>query len=344
MIKYNNTLITSLSESVYDCVNKLLEEYQSLNPSFKYNLSFATNYDTNCEPDVFDVVLQLGTIERVPAHFVKVGEKEEMIFAGITDIVLSVLNPVSMKYTENLPFTQLQSKTLSEDYSNQTFANVGQSEDFPIVDDETLNKIEDTVRLLEGLSTFMYRKSLIVNDYEFTIMTDLPQVTGEFDYGVYRITEEIYAGVKFQKVGDFQITSGENVKLMFDFGTEENPQWEEFYALNDFLFAYGMTDNKYPVSPKALVQNANNQMQIQITISAPAFTKIGANKRLLEWLETGQLQKTNFIRMKYSEDNGLTWKKTRVNINSLDYPRNINAFGTHIYTLFVLDPIEKVGD
>ena len=344
MIKYNNTLITSLSESIYDCVDKLLEEYQSLNPSFKYKLSFATNYDTDCEEDVFDIVMQLGTIERVPAHFSTVGEREEMVFAGITDLVLSVLNPISMKYTNNLPLTQIQNKTLTDDYSNQSYANVGKSEDFPIVDDETLNKIEDSVRLLEGLSTFMYRKSLIVNDYEFTIMTDLPQVNGEFDYGVYRITEEIYAGIKFQKINDFQISSGENIKLMFDFGTEDKPDWQEFYALNDFLFAYGMTDNKYPVSPKALVQNANNQMQLQLTISAPAFTKIGANKKLIDLMEAGLLQKTNFIRIKYSEDNGVTWKKTRVNINSLDFPRNINAFGTHIYTLFVLDPIEKVGD
>ena len=342
MIRYNNTLITSLSESLYDCVNALLKEYQELNPSFKYNLSFATNYDTDVPEDVFDIVMQIGSIDRVPAHYINLGEREEMIFAGITDIALSVLNPVSLKYTNNLPLTQLQNKTLSNDFTNQSSTNVGQSEDYPELDEETLDKIEDSARLLEGLSTFMYRKSVIVNDYEFTIMTDLPQMSGEFEYGVYRLTEEIFAGVKFQKINDFKITSGENIKLMFNFGTDDNPDWQEFYALNDFLFSYGMTDVKYPVSPKALVQNANNQMQLQLTISAPAITSIGANKKLIELMESGLLQKTNFLNMKYSEDNGKTWKKTRVNINSLDYPRNINAFGTHIYTLFVLDPITKV--
>ena len=112
MIKTTNTLITSLSESIYDCVNLMLKEYQDLNPSFKYKLSFATNYDTEVQEDVFDIVLQIGTIDRVPAHYSKIGEKSELIFAGITDIALSILNPVSLKYTHNLPLTEIQNKIL----------------------------------------------------------------------------------------------------------------------------------------------------------------------------------------------------------------------------------------
>lgn len=342
MIRTINPFISSLSDSIYDCVDLLLKQYQDLNPSFKYNLSFATNYDTDVPEDVFDIVLQIGTIDRVPAHYSRVDNVEDLIFAGITDISLSVLNPVSIRYTDNVDLTFIQNKTLSNNFKDQSMTNVGESADAPIIDEETLNKIEDTVRLLEGLSTFMYRKSIIINGFEFTIMTDLPQVTGELDYSVYRITEEIYAGVKFQKLGKFNISSGENIQLFFNFGTEANPDWQEFYALNDFLFSYGMIDVKYPVSPKALVQDANNQLQLQLTISAPAITNVGANKTLVDLLEAGQLYKTNYIPMKYTEDNGKTWKQTIVNINSLDYPRNINAFGTHIYTLFILNPITKV--
>ena len=341
MIKTLNPMISSLSQSICDCVETLLKEFQSIEPKFKYRLSYATDYDEDTPKDTFDIVLQIGAIDRLPTHYTQLGNKTSLLFAGITDVALSVINPVSISYTNNIPLTEVVQRSFTDDYSDNNESNYLKGETFDYLNEETLNKIQDDARMLEALSMFMYRKGMISNDFELTFTTNIPAITGQLDYNVYRLTEEIFIKCKFQQISDFYVASGENVKVQFNVGTDSQPKWLEFYNIVDFSFGFSSVDQTYPQSPKALVQNQINQLESKLTITSPSIINIGANKYFAECFEKGELEKLQFLTMRYSEDNGKTWKKTKITINSLEYPRNIDTFGSFIFILSVLEPIIK---
>ena len=342
MINTINPLISSLSQSICDCVETLLEEFKSIEPSFNYRLSFATDYDDATPNNVFDIVLQIGAIDRLPTHYTKVGEKTSILFAGITDVGLSIVAPIAKTYSNNVQLTEITQQEISPDFLDTKQSNYLSGDNDFVFDTETLDKIQNTSRLLEALSMFMYRKGMVSNDFELTFTTNIPEITGQLEYGIYRLVEEIYIKCKFQQISDFYVSSGENVMVKFNVGTDENPNWLNYYNIVDFSFGFSAVDQSYPVSPRAIVQNQINQLESKLTISSPAVINIGASKYFSECFEKGQLERLQFITMRYSEDNGKTWKETQVNVNTLEYPRNVDTFGSFVFTLSILKPIEVI--
>lgn len=338
-----NPLQSSLTQSAYKVMDNLFKDYQKENPSFKYQLSYGTNYDTNCPDDTFSISMELGTINRVPAHYTDMPTGEEILFAGTTQISLSIVNPVAVSYLDELPLTyNTTDNEITDNLYDQSEQNGLQTNNDAILDEESSLKIQDTVRLLEGLSLFIYRKDLSSNNFKFTFLSDLPLITGEFERGKFRLTEALFITCKFQNDSVFNISSGENVKLLFNFGDTNSPDWKEYYGLFDFTFSYGAVDKNYPLANRVAIQNNINQMELKLTISSPAITNVGANKEILDRIYSLDISLLQNVEIMFTEDNGITWKHTRVNITSLDYPRNINSFGTHVYVLHILDKIEQL--
>ena len=124
-----NTIISSLTQSLYDGVDNLLKEYQQVNPSFKYELRFGSNYDEYTDKDVFNIVMQVGTINRLPAHYTNVELDGHSIpylpFAGTVDVALSILNPVAVHYTDEIPLNQIQDSQIDYNLDNQSPENHG---------------------------------------------------------------------------------------------------------------------------------------------------------------------------------------------------------------------------
>ena len=333
-----NTVISSLSQSLYTGVDNILKEYQQLNPSFKYDLRYGSNYDEYTDTDTFNIVMQVGTINRLPAHYTNIEMDGHTIpylpFAGTVDIALSILNPVSVHYTNEVPFNNIQDAQIDYNLDNQSEENYGENYDVGLLDEVSADKVQSSTRLLEGLSLFMYRKGIRVNNYEFTLLPDLPIITGEVQIGEFRLLEDMFISCKFQDTTYFDIDSGENTEVYFKL----DGNWEKLYQVVDFSFTYGAVDTDFPVSPKVLTQNIQNQLLVEGSISTPAINNLGANKKLVEYFDLGQIEKLQNVEMKFTR-NGKDWKKTKVNIKVLDKPANIDTFGTTIYAIKVVDPI-----
>lgn len=344
-VKTINPVISSLQQSICDCVETMLEEYKTIEPSFKYVLSYGSNFDTDCEMDTFNINLAIGSIDRIPCHYTKLRNMETILFAGNVDVSLSVLCPVPLTYKNDVEISTNNKQLITDDLMNQSDSNIGYYDEEEELDEISVGKIENTVRLMEGLSMFMYRKNMISNDFSLTFLTDMPLLTGVYENREYRFMQDLFISCKFKQLGAFNITSGEDVELYFGFKNNFGEiEWDKFECLTDFSFSFGAVPLNYPLASKSLVQTAINQQDLTLTISCPAITNIGANKKLLECVEKAKIEEYQYLPIRYSEDGGKTFKQTTCSMLSLDYPRNINAFGTNIYNFRVLEPILKVGD
>lgn len=336
-----NTIISSLSQSIYSTVDKILKEYQALNPRFKYDLRYASNYNEYTDTDTFNIIMQVGTINRLPAHYTDVELDGQTIpclpFAGTVDVALSIINPVAVKYTNDVPFTTVQETQIDYNLDNQENTNFGENYDLGLLDEMSENKVQDTVRLLEGLSLFLYRKGVKTNNFELTLLPDLPLISGELEVGEFRLVEDLFIACKFQDTSYFDIDSGENTQCYFKL----DGNWEKLYQIVDFSFTYGAVDTDFPVSPKVLTQNIQNQLLIEGSISTPAINNLGANKKIVELFDLGEIEKLQNVEMKFTR-NGKDWKKTKVNIKVLDKPANIDTFGSMVISLRVIDPITNL--
>lgn len=337
MINFNNPILSSLTQATYDMVNNLLKEYQELNPLFKYKLYYGTNYDELAEEDEFGIFMDIGPIQRIPSHYVNIKNVDSLLFAGTTTLSFNIINPVSTRYTNNVDLTLIEDKEFTNDFLDQDSSNFGSGLEEEVFDELTLGKIQESIRLLEGLSLYMYRKGIIQNNFEFTLIPDIPVIAGQYEQGLFRLVEEISCDLKFQDKTTFNVISGENCLLYFKL----NNKWEQFYSIIDFSFGFGAVDTTYPKSPFAVTQNIINQGELSLEFSAPAITNIGANKILRDYILSCDLSKIQNLQIKYSEDNGVTWKTTKVNITGFAEPKNINVFTSQVYTLHVLEPITK---
>lgn len=337
-----NTVISSLTQSLYDSVDNLLKEYKQSNPLFKYELRYGTNYDEYTDEDTFNIVMQVGTINRLPAHYTNIEVDGHNIpylpFAGTVDIALSIINPIAVHYANEVPFSTIQDSQIDYNLNNQSEENYGENYDMGLLDDVSADKIQSSTRLLEGFALFMYRKGIKMNNYEFTFIPDLPIITGEVQIGKFRLLEDLFISCKFQDTSFFDIDSGENTEVYFKL----DDKWEKLYQVVDFSFTYGAVDTDFPVSPKVLTQNIQNQLLIEGSISTPAINNLGANKKLVEYFDLGQIENLQNVEMKFTR-NGKDWKHTVVNIKVLDKPSNIDTFGSTIYSIKVIEPITDLG-
>ena len=342
MIYNENTVISSLQQSAYDALDMMFKEYQSKNPLFKYDFRFGSNYDEYTDTDTFNIVMQTGNINLLPAHYTNIEIDGHSIpyipFAGTVEIALSIINPVSVKTINNVPFAVNQEAQIDYNLDNQSNENYGVNYDIELADEISENKIQDTARLLEGLVLFLHRKGIKVNNFEFTFIPDMPLISGELQIGEYRLLEDMFISCKFQDTTYFDIDSGENTEVYFKL----DGNWEKLYQVVDFSFTYGAVDTDFPVSPKVLTQNIQNQLLVEGTISTPAINNLGANKKLVEYFDLAQIEKLQNVEMKFTR-NGKDWKKTKVNIKVLDKPSNIDTFGTTVYSLKVIDPITDLS-
>ena len=341
MLNTNNPILNSFSQASYELVTNLLEEYRELNPSFKYKLYFGSNYNEECNDDEFGIYLEIGTLDKIPAHYTNINGVDTLLFAGTTTFYFNVVNPISTQYLNEPTLSYLHNVELTDDFLNQAQENTTYGEEDVVLDDMTVGKIQDSVRLLEGLSLFLQRKCLVFNNFEFTLVPDIPIIVSEFEEGLFRLVEEINVPVKYQDISTFYIDSGESCRVLFNFGTDEQPKWEELYGLVDFSFSYGAQDNTFAQVPHTLVQNILNQMDFNFQASTVAISNMGANKKIKELVYSCDISALQDVPMKFTEDNGRTWKKTVVNIKTMTLPKNINLFGSNVYLLQVLEPITQ---
>lgn len=348
MIKVLNPVISNLAQSINNCVKLLLNEFQEVEPKFNYKLFYSNDYDYEFDRNTFNIILSVGDVNRIPCHYESVGIDESLLVAGSVDINLSIINPVAKEYKDNIPLSDLKEDQITYDYlddeNNPNTLNYSSEDEdgefFGFTDEENA-KVQEGVRILEALSMFMYRRMMKVDDFEFTFNSNIPTITGEMDSLGYRLTEAIYIDCKFQQTTTYRLASGEDVELFIKFN-DGLDVFDKAYCLSSFNLNFSTVDDTYPLTPKVMVQNQLNQMSASLDIAFPAIVNIGAQKKLVDYFESANINALQNVVFRYTEDGGKTYKETTGNFSNLSYPRAIDQFGTFATSIILTSPITKV--
>ena len=226
MININNYEIMngSIIQSSFNLINTILQEYQVLQPDFKYDLYYGTNFDFDYsfDNDKFSIVMMTGGIEKIPSHFVELEGRQQLLYAGYFDIMLSIVNPISTRYSDELEIISSYDSQITE----SSYVQTEQNTNINSLPEEEANKIDKGTRLLEGLSIFLTRKNLNIDNFKFTTIADSPIIEGQYEVGIYRLLTAVGITTKFslQNTLGKSLVSGEDSRLWFKFlGSDGEP-------------------------------------------------------------------------------------------------------------------------
>ena len=341
MLENEQLIKGSLIQSTYDYIDQILKDFKKLQPEFKYDLFFGTNYDVNDiqDKDKFNIILFTGGVDKIPSHYIDYNGVNQMFYAGYLDVSLSIVNPISVSYSDELQVHSTDDKELTEDFNQQEEVNQASVVD---LDDEDLTKIQKGTRMLEALSLFLTQRAKIVNDFKITSRADAPIIFGQFDYNVYRLQEQLSLMTKFVLLNDIgkSSISGEEYKIWFNFKENGEDNWLEYYEMFDYSRDEYLDNNEFPKSNNPNIQAIINHIGRQISITSPDF-KIGANKKLHELTESGDIKKIKEIEIKIYD--GHDYKKANVKMLGLNHNANRDKFASIRWDFKVVSNFEKVG-
>lgn len=351
MLNTENTTNYSLSQSIYNLIENILNEYSVLQPEFKYKLYFGTNIDSEeiVDNDVFSIVLYLGSVEKLPTYYEEINGVYQLLYAGYIDVALSIINPISLEYTEEARIHILNEINLNDNFSIQDNSNMNNFEGENILSTNDMTKIEVGTRLLEGLSVFMTRKNVNVDNFKFSIRADNPLITGQFDIGRYRLTENLAFMCKFALQNDLgkSLFDGEELKVWLDIPVLENGSlvhkgnWTKLYSVLEMSVDSSAVTKDYPIAGSTTIKSIANQMTRICTISAPELD-LGASKDLKELVLNGELDKLQDIKVKYYD--GKKYRQFNAVVMIDTRPISIDKFSSLSISLNITTDIIEVGD
>lgn len=282
----------SIIQASYSYFCKCLEDYKAAQTAFKYNVNYGTNSiaDYVEDEDTFNFVVYSGIPELIPSHWVEINGEPEILYAGFIDLAVSFVNPIPAKYNNDFEIQSIE----QEQYVDRTYNQV----DYNVVSDETNEKIDVGMRLLEGFARFMRRKGIVMDGFKLTSKCEIPSPDGLFDNGFYRLLGTLNIQIKFamqNKLGS-ALTDGEETRVWFSY-SNEGPYYE-IYNVFDFEPTHGGVDKTYPLYDKTTTITQLNQLNRSFSINFPELD-FGGNKKLKELFEEGDLDKLNNIHVVY---------------------------------------------
>lgn len=330
MININNYEIMngSIIQSSFNLINTILQEYQVLQPDFKYDLYYGTNFDFDYsfDNDKFSIVMMTGGIEKIPSHFVELEGRQQLLYAGYFDIMLSIVNPISTRYSDELEIISSYDSQITE----SSYVQTEQNTNINSLPEEEANKIDKGTRLLEGLSIFLTRKNLNIDNFKFTTIADSPIIEGQYEVGIYRLLTAVGITTKFslQNTLGKSLVSGEDSRLWFKFlgsDGEYTNDWEEYYGQLVISFENTLSNKQYPVSGIATLQQLSNQIIRTMEISSPDLD-LGANITINGLIDSGNLTEMTKLKIKYY--NGKVTKYAQAIFMNKSQSLEINRFGS----------------
>jgi hypothetical protein len=335
----------SVIQSAFEYVDNILQDYQKLQPEFKYTLNFATNLNQEFveDNDTFNIVMFTGSVDKVPTHYIEHEGITQLIYAGYFEIALSIVNPIPLLYLDGDKIITLKQPELSDNLYDQDIEN--NYYDYEIELENNNKKIEYATRLLEGLSLFFTRKGVKINGFNFSTRADVPIPDGQFEIGFYRLTETLPISVKFNQLNEIgkAIRNGENYRLWIKTKSNNNnteyTEWTEFYSLFECYINNNAVDKSFALFNEATMKNINNQLSRTLSISCLELT-IGAVELLKELAYSGNLEALEDIQFRmFDGDSFYTFEGVW---NFDERPANVDQFNGFTAMFNITSDIEKV--
>lgn len=338
----------SIIQTSFEYIDNILQDYQKLQPEFKYHLTYGTNLNQDFveDTDYFNIVMFTGSVDKIPSYYNEVNGVNQLLYAGYFDIALSIINPIPLLYTDGERIVTIEEPELSEQLYDQGIEN--NYSNWQELFDENSKKIEYATRLLEGLSLFLTRRNVKINNFDLTTRADIPVPDGQFEVGFYRLTETLPVSVKFVHLNDIGklIKSGEAYKVWIKAKSNNNnteyTDWIEFNNLFEFELSNVAVDKGFALFNNTTMQSMNNQITRTATLSCPEL-EIGACKLLKDLVYSGNLIALENIKVKYFDGHkeyefDAVW-------NWDERPANIDQFnGFSVVFTVTSDINEVVGD
>jgi hypothetical protein len=346
-MKLTNTEVIqqSVIQSAFEYVDNILQDYQKLQPEFKYTLNFATNLNQDFieDNDTFNIVMFTGSVDKVPTYYVELNGVTQLLYAGYFEIALSIVNPIPLLYLDGEKIVTLKQPELSDKLYDQDILN--NYSNYEIELEKNNLKIEYATRLLEGLSLFFTRKGVKVNGFNFTTRADVPIPDGQFEVGFYRLTETLPITVKFNHINEIgkAIRNGEDYRLWMRTKSNNNnteyTDWFEFYSLFECYVDNSAVDKSFSLFNEATMKNINNQISRTLSISCLELT-IGAVEQLKQLAFAGNLDALQDIEFKlFDGDSFYTFTGVW---NYDERPANVDQFNGFTTVFNITSDITKV--
>lgn len=337
----------SIIQTSFEYIDNILQDYQKLQPEFKYHLTYGTNLNQEFieDTDYFNIVMFTGSVDKIPSYYNEINGANQLLYAGYFDIALSIINPIPLLYTDGERIVTIEEPELSDQLYDQGIEN--NYSNWQELFDENSKKIEYATRLLEGLSLFLTRRNVTINNFSLTTRADIPIPDGQFEIGFYRLTETLPISVKFVHLNDIgrQIKSGEAYKVWIKTKSNNNnteyTDWTEFNNLFEFSLSNTAVDKSFALFGTPTMQAINNQISRTASLSCPEL-EIGACKLLKDLVYSGNLEALENIKLKYFDGNNsyvfdCVW-------NWEERPANMDQFNGFSVTFNVTSEISLYGD
>lgn len=333
MILTNDKIIgNSIIQSSYNYFCECLKDFQELQPDFKYTVNYGTNSMSDFveDEDTFNFVVYNGIPDLIPSHWVEIDGEPEIIYAGYMNLAVSFVNPIPAKYNNDFVLERID----QEQYIDSTYSQ----EDFNEVSDETNEKIEFGMRMLEAFSRFMRRKGIKVDNFNISSMCQVPTMDGLFENGFYRFLGALDIQIKFNSLNKLSgnLTSGEEVRVWIKV---KEGKYKEIYNVFDFDPAYSTVDKTFPLFNKSTIITKSNQIARSCSINFPELD-FGGNKVIKEMLEQGDLDKINNTKIIYYD--GKIYRKFDAVPTNITNPYQMDKFNGITAVFAIKSNIEEV--
>lgn len=324
----------SIIQSSYNYFCECLEDFQKLQPDFKYTVNFGTNsMDEFAEDnDTFNFVVYNGIPDLIPSHWVEIDGEPEIIYAGYMDLAVSFVNPLPAKYNNDFVLEHIE----EEQYIDSTYNQV----DYNEVSDETNEKIEFGMRMLEAFSRFMRRKGIKVDNFNMSSMCSVPAIDGFFENGFYRFVGTLDIQIKFNSLNKLSqgLVSGEETRVWIKVGNEP---YKEIYNVFDFEPAFATVDKTYPLFNRATTITTSNQINRSTSINFPELD-FGGNKAVKDLMESGNIDNINNCNMIYYD--GKRYRKIGIVPTNITNPYQMDKFNGLTMVFAIKTDVEYVEE
>lgn len=347
-LRNTNIIQNSIINTAFQYIDNILQDFQKLQPEFKYNFSYGTNLNQAFEDeiDTFNIVMFTGSVDKLPSYYNEINGENQLLYAGYFDIALSIINPIPMLYTDGEKITTIIQPELSGQLYDQDTEN--NYSNYEILFDESSRKIEYATRLLEALSLFLTRRNVIINNFSITSRADVPIPDGQFEIGLYRLTETLPISVKFVHLNDIgkDLKSGEQYKCWIKTNSNINNQgqreyiteWVEFHNVFEMNFSNNGVDKTFPLFGTVTMKSLNNQISRSLSMSLP-FIEIGAVKLLEDLVNTGDLLSLQDIKFKVFDGSKYIYFKAVWNWDEL--PVHLDKFNGKTYVFHITEDFSE---
>lgn len=335
MITQDKITGSSVIQSSYNYFCECLECYQKEQPSFKYTVNYGTNSNEDYAEDteVYNFVVYNDVPELIPSHWVEIDGETEILYAGYINLAVSFVNPMPMAYNDDFIIETIE----QESFIDSTYSQ----EDYNELSEDSNEKIEYGIRLLEGFARFMRRKGIMVDNFKFTSNCDVPSPDGMFENGFYRLTGVLDIQLKFamqNRLGK-SLFNGEDTRVWIKVG---NGTYNEIYNVLEFNPKYSSVDKTFPIFDRATTTTISNQMSRSATINFPEFD-FGGSKIIRNLLNNGDLEGMNNVTWVYYD--GKTYKTFTGVPTNISAPFIMDKFnGSTVVIAITSDITEFTGD